>query len=474
EAHLILEDGAALTIPKGITVTGSNRLTIYGQSAGTGALTIDSPDDNNAAIGGNSNQSGGNITVNGGAVSATGGWGAAGIGGGYGGAGGNITINGGKITANGNLGCAGIGGGYGGAGGNITINGGAVTATGGQFGAGIGGGYEGAGGTITIGKGVSVMAGNDETSATDVTATFATTHNQLWVHTTYTAPQFATAALELNGVLNLRFYVEYPANWDGADDKVTFTVSGKGARTIDVAYANRGTDTNGTYFACPVYAYEMNDKITATYYNGSEAVDSLDYTVRQNLEYLAENATGNALALAQAAMNFGHYIQPYLAGLNGWTVGTDHVAMPAYGSISAANNPAAEGYDHTWNTRTDDVASASYYLTLNDTTTLNVVVKLNSAPTGDVTASADGKTVTPEDVGGNSYLISLPGIPANGLHLPYAFTLSVGGTKVFDLRISGLSYVNLVYANGNPTDVEKQALTALYNYAIAANNYAAN
>ena len=44
EAHLILSDDATLTIPKGITVTEGNSLAIYGQSGGTGQLTIASPE----------------------------------------------------------------------------------------------------------------------------------------------------------------------------------------------------------------------------------------------------------------------------------------------------------------------------------------------------------------------------------------------------------------------------------------------
>ena len=324
--------------------------------------------------------------------------------------------------------------------------------------------------TVTNAKTTALAAINAATTEDEVTAAMTTFNNAIAACTTQAVPKFTNAALELGGVLSLRFYVNYPANWDGANDKVTFSVSG---RSIDVPYANSKTDTNGRYFACPVYAYEMNDTITATYYHESENVDQTVYTVKQNLDHLVKNETGNAQTLAQATMNYGHYIQPYLAGLNDWTVGTDHVEMPYSSTISAGSNPAGS-YTHTWNTRTDAVASASYYLTLNDTTTLNVVVTLDDATMGNVTATADGKAVTPENLGGNSYLISLPGIPANGLGIPYTFTLSVDGGKVFDLSISGLAYVNLVYTYGNPTDEEKQALTALYDYAVAAKNYDAN
>ena len=161
KVHLILADGYTLNATKGITVTGSNSLTIYGQSGGTGKLTAKG-DQLQAGIGGNNGQSGGAITINGGTVNATGGNWAAGIGGGYNGAGGTITINGGTVTAEGvgnRLGGgAGIGGGIYGTGGAITINDGTVNATGGYDSAGIGGGSYGAGGNQIVINGGTVKA----------------------------------------------------------------------------------------------------------------------------------------------------------------------------------------------------------------------------------------------------------------------------------------------------------------------------
>ena len=149
EAHLILTDGATLTIPKGITVTEGNSLTIYGQTLGTGKLTIATPDGGYAGIGGyvtnSSNHTAANtgtITINGGTIDVTGSTttqGGAAIGGAYWGNTGIITINGGSVTATGKRYAAGIGcGASASGGGTITIAGGAVVATS-AAGAGIGG-----------------------------------------------------------------------------------------------------------------------------------------------------------------------------------------------------------------------------------------------------------------------------------------------------------------------------------------------
>ena len=218
EVHLILADGCTLTVNGGIQVAENNSLTIYGQSGGTGKLTVtyripieggyDYTYEYDAAIGGNGQEGknastggigapGGTVTIHGGTVTAKGGFGA-GIGGGSGwssGAGGTVTIYGGTVTAI-SLAGAGIGGGgnnwansYGttigdtaGAGGTVTIHGGTVTAQG-DLGAGIGGGggeTGGAGGTVTItggtvtaqgDLGAGIGGGNGETGGAGGTVT---------------------------------------------------------------------------------------------------------------------------------------------------------------------------------------------------------------------------------------------------------------------------------------------------------------
>ena len=157
-AHLILCDGVSLTIPKpsdnnaAVKVSGGSSLTIYGQTAGTGALTAVSGE-HGAGIGGDCDGAGGMVTINGGMVSATGVGYSAGIGGGRLGKGGAVTVNGGRVTAQGGDFGAGIGGGFHASGGTVTINGGAVAAVG-NGGSDIGPGYGGDDGTVAISGGI--------------------------------------------------------------------------------------------------------------------------------------------------------------------------------------------------------------------------------------------------------------------------------------------------------------------------------
>lgn len=114
DVHLILADGASLTVHDDINVAEGNSFTVYAQSTGAamGVLTAKDKTGNEAGIGGGYWENAGTITINGGKVTATGESFAAGIGGGNKASGGMITINGGNITANGGkYGAAGIGAG---------------------------------------------------------------------------------------------------------------------------------------------------------------------------------------------------------------------------------------------------------------------------------------------------------------------------------------------------------------------------
>lgn len=179
DVHLILADGCSLAAPQGITVTdedddvenGSpNSLTIYGQQAGTGALTATAAaDTGNAGIGGLAGRDniahGGAVTIHGGVITATGGSSSgssgAGIGGAGGGKGGSVTVTGGLVSAAGGKATynnsAGVGGGGHADGGSVTVTGGQLTATGNTVGIGggtFGGGLQGSGSFSLSGSGV--------------------------------------------------------------------------------------------------------------------------------------------------------------------------------------------------------------------------------------------------------------------------------------------------------------------------------
>ena len=166
--HIILCDGATLTVSNGILLYGEHRLYIHSQSYGAsmGKLIANNAKVKNCAgIGGDGDAYGiypkrkiGRLEVHGGDISAEGGEYAAGIGGGLMQAGDLVIVYGGRVEARGGNDGAGIGGGesgtgdggYFGHGGEVTVYGGSVYAYGGNCGSGIGGSANGLGGYFTI------------------------------------------------------------------------------------------------------------------------------------------------------------------------------------------------------------------------------------------------------------------------------------------------------------------------------------
>ena len=243
EVHLILADGASLTVNGGINVAEDNSFSVYAQSDGENMGTLTANGNNGGAgIGGGDSGSGGNITINGGNVTATGGQYAAGIGGGRRGSGGEITIHGGSVTATGGQDAAGIGGGYDASGGTVTIHGGSVTATGGLSASGIGSGKEGSGVSFATGTdghalivangGISDTSSRDSWSGIFFDGNTGTVYGNPTIQENIEIPSGKTLTVPKNTTLTVK-------------DGVTLTNNGKIINNGKIT--NNGTITgNGT------------------------------------------------------------------------------------------------------------------------------------------------------------------------------------------------------------------------------------
>ena len=151
-------------------------------------------------------------------------------------------------------------------------------------------------------------------------------------------PKITGYALELGGVLGLRYYMLVPEGFDGTGAAMTFTMNNRENQVIP--YSDIKTDTQGKYFTCNVYAYQMADTITATFtYKKEGATKTLTdtYSVKQYLDSLAEGTyTGGAQKLVNATRAYGHFIQPYLARVHGWTVGGKYAALDYSGTVDVS------------------------------------------------------------------------------------------------------------------------------------------
>ena len=293
-------------------------------------------------------------------------------------------------------------------------------------------------------------------------------------------PVITGADLVLNASLDFRFYVALPVDFDSTGAHMVFTIHG---RTVDVPFSKAETSTAAAtqgrkIFSCPVYSIEMAEPVEAVFHytkGGTAKTTTRTASIKDYLDAL-DKQSGNTdalKALIAAVRNYGHYIQPYLARLHGFTVGAGgYPTMPAAtASLEPATAQDLEPYKTKWNDYDGTLLeSVNYYDTFDTSTYLNIQVKLKSART--LTATVNGAAVEVTELGGNVYAVRTPGIAANNLGTPARVVFSAGSTVICDIDVSTLTYVRAVLASGRNEADELDALTAFYNYYAAAKDYA--
>ena len=211
-----------------------------------------------------------------------------------------------------------------------------------------------------------------------------------------------------------------------------------------------------------------------TYKDGEEEITLTDeYSVAQYLSSIREGEySGSAKILGNAAWAYGHFLQPYLARIKGWTAGEAYEALPYSGTVNVSAAGSGSGA-HRYTLRTMDrdiVAAARYKLALDADTALTLEVELKDTPADPVTMTVNGNSAVPA-VDGKTYRVAVGGIAANNLGVAYPVTMKIGESVVFDITVSPLSYVNAVLPLSAKED-EQNALAALYEYWQAASSYA--
>ncbi len=454
------------------------------------------------------------IEVYGGTVTAKGNSKGSGIGGGeYGHA--TVRIFGGTIVATGgSSGGAGIGSGVDGTGSSISITGGNVTAIAGQGGYGIGNGKnrKGATSTVTLGytdgtrKTISIKASSyngrvrlaeDFRDATDGTifpaANPMANPGALSGRTLVAAisesetaePAFRTHSLLLDGSIGVRFFMELPEieGVDYASSYMEFSVSGRGSVTEIDPFDAGDTNASGTYYAftCNVSSVQMADAISATFRYGDGQTVSQTYSISEYVAEFAERAGDfdeSTVGLVHALADYGHYVQPYLARVNGWSIGADHAEMPANGELPsdavAAAREACQPYACSCDMpKGGEVVSVGIGLDLMTDTTAYLVANtvegadLKSATLADGTALQVGKT--PD----GRASVAIPKIMAHHLGDVFDVTLvTTGGTEAH-AHMAAVSFANAMFAApDHQDDVEAlEMATSLWRYWEAADAY---
>ena len=294
-------------------------------------------------------------------------------------------------------------------------------------------------------------------------------------------PEFTTANLTLSGQIAVNFYMNLPpissVNYSNSKECYTvFDINGdttsNNPQPVDGQFIS-----DGDYgFKCYVNSVQMADPIVATFNYGKGKSVQCTYSVKKYLDNRINKTTSASMKnLAIAIKNYGHYAQVYLARVNGWTLGQKHIALDAASNYTTSDIEYVRGIVDQYRVIRDSfdgtgIDSASYSLSLDSETTINLTFTMETDYTGDFKAYLNGgsQNLAVKQYDG-SYKIQISGISAHKLADTQTVKIYVG--KDISFKVSGLTFVYTSMKGSNiPEDRQKLAV-ALYKYYEATMAY---
>ena len=320
-----------------------------------------------------------------------------------------------------------------------------------------------------------------------VTDEYGTVTSDSALLTVEAGPEFKVQNLVLSGQIGVNFFLDLSmlTEAERSASYMEFSIDGKGAATAQDPFdANHMNGTKKYYgFTFYVNSIQMADTITATYHYGNRQTVSKTYSVEEYFKTFDQHAAENpkkTVDLVHAIADYGHYMQLYLASVNGFTLGTDYAELTrhyteSYDWADILSKVEEHAIARTYGT--SKVEKANYRLQLGSETTLDVFLKTTdgSAPTDvtvtireEVTGTTTTKAYTPEKQADGRYLVTIPNISAHKLGDKVTVTGNAGGS--FTVVVSPLSFVRDVLKNETKTE-SLNGLSSLYAYYMAAIAY---
>ena len=308
-------------------------------------------------------------------------------------------------------------------------------------------------------------------SAVEVSATFEA----------LAEPAFSGLQAVLAGEIGMRFIMTFPDGFDPTGSYMDFVLSD--GRTSRVNYADAAdSGTGGLYFTCRMNALELSETITATFHYGTGQTVTMTYATSDYLSYLSDNAQAfggtraeqeKLFRVVNALQNYGYYLQH-----SGWTDDKpSHEAIDSTDTGTAARLDSVKSETDSKRAQKDmgtsGIPESNVYLslTLNAETVVNLLIKKSDTYTI-LSATLDNNAYVPEEVtiGGVDYIsIETAPIGASELMTEHTAVLTTASGSA-TITFSAISYVWPVLNSSLPTS-NKQAIAALYNYAVAAKAY---
>ena len=276
------------------------------------------------------------------------------------------------------------------------------------------------------------------------------------------------------------------AQIDYSTSYMEFSVSGRGGTTttdpFDAEYMNRQHSYYG--FTCYVSSIQMADTITATYHytvDGEDRQVSQEYSIAQyvsDFNKISGDYDQVTRDLIFSLADFGHYTQPYLSGIHGWSIGNDYKSMSEHAALTADMVEEARSASATYAVKANvpadgEVKAVSMGLDLETNTTMRLYVSTKDNAGIKSCALADGTPLSVEQTSDGRWVVSVSGIMAHELDKAYDVRITTtGGTNVRVIA-SALSFAWAVFgSSAHKDDLDAQYLaTALWRYWRCADNY---
>ncbi len=288
---------------------------------------------------------------------------------------------------------------------------------------------------------------------------------------TVIGPRFSGHSLVLSDEIGVRFKVLFPDNFDTQSCYVTFESSDGRISRVQYSDSISGHNANERYFVFYINALEIADTIKTTlfYGDGEDITDA--YSAIEYIEYMQRNYSAypngeKILDLVNSLYDYSYYMQN-----SGWSDnGVHEILDNPVKTLESSDVEAARDAVQSYGLVTDLASSGieddiKVGLTLNTRTELRVSVR----PTDGVTITSSG--YTERQINGVTYYqFAVKNIgPKN---LDYSYTINVSTSQgTAEISVSALYYLKAILNSNALTDNQVLALTAYYNYYLAAENY---
>lgn len=319
-------------------------------------------------------------------------------------------------------------------------------------------------------------------------STYYIYYNGSWktnTSTSYTAklyghiPDFKVHSLILSGQIGVNFFMDLPDTGavDYSESYMEFTVNGLTHRAdFDDSFKN----TSGEYygFRCYVNSIQMAEPITAVFHYGDGQTVSETYSVDDYIEKFklmvssGEVTDEKMIAVVKSLADYGHYIQPFLSDVRGWTIGTDYAEMSTHFTDTYDHetiSKAASDYAIIRNHNDPDISAISYQLSLDSETEIYVLFRPADNYAGEFSFTVDGQATVPKKMSDGRYRVDISGISAHKLGNTYTVVATTENGSA-TVKVSAISYVNTMYETYSD-DCYRNAAASLYKYYDAARTY---